>query len=81
MSALTVNNYDYSISYQWFINDETIASATSDDLVLIKVGATYQYFYKNNLQRIGFDPQAEIDFSINGKSYRAYRPTIEKNYV
>lgn len=36
LSALTINDYDYSISYQWFINDETIASATSDDLVLIK---------------------------------------------
>jgi len=36
LSALTIDDYDYSISYQWFINDELITNAASDDLILIK---------------------------------------------
>lgn len=35
---------------------------------------------KNNLQRIGFDPQAEIYFSMNGLSFKAYRPVSEATF-
>ena len=35
---------------------------------------------KDNLQRIGFDPQPEINVTVNGSSYTVYRPVSEAEF-
>jgi hypothetical protein len=35
---------------------------------------------KDNLQRVGFDPQPEMNVTVNGKNYTAYRPVSEAEY-